>query len=123
MFIYPKAAPFAALLLAAGLLVSGPSNAGTNPIIGKWHLTGGAVYPNHPAFVCGVTDLTFSATTLTTVVSGTPTSQPVTYIYSPKPPVTEYVIDAGGGHVTYNFTGADDIVLDTGQLCTFHRVG
>jgi hypothetical protein len=123
MFRIRKSAPVAAVLLAAGLVGSGPGSAATNPIIGKWHLTGGAVFPGHPEFACGITDMIFTATTHTTIVNSTASSYAVTYIFGADPPVTEYVIDANGGHLTYNFHGRDEIVLDTGQLCTYRRVG
>jgi hypothetical protein len=96
----------------------------SNVLLGKWKLVPDAIHiPS-----CLAT-MEFAAKTYTgTGVNGKTVSMPVTYVTgNPKTltfPTTVYVLTDAGieFHTTYNFSGKDNMILNTAAMCSYSRM-
>jgi hypothetical protein len=118
----------AALLLATGATACGQSastaqgGSASNPLIGAWHLTGETVIPDHPGTFCLTTDLTFTPTTQTIVVSGASRTTDVTYNLT-DPAKTFVIGNLGAANaVAYQIIDRDDIKGANYLGCEYRRV-
>jgi hypothetical protein len=111
-------APGAALLL---LVATGTSLADSNPIIGKWHLTGETPNANMPGVHCPFTAMIFTATTQN-LFAGDKTggATAVTYAVTGK---KVYVLgDAGPANaVVYDFSDANHMAREEVLACSYTR--
>ena len=95
----------------------------SNVLLGKWKLVPDAVHiPS-----CLAT-MEFTAKTYTgTETNGKTISMPVTYVTDGRKtltfPTSVYVVtDAGiNYHTTYNFSGKDNMILNTAAMCSYSR--
>ena len=96
---------------------SGPADP-NNLIIGRWLFISAN---NNPAVAPGgcSTEMMFTPTQWTIVQMGvTKTDNNVHYYASAK---EVYVVDADGGHVTYNVLDPNHVQLDNFTMCTYAR--
>jgi hypothetical protein len=88
-----------------------------NPLIGAWRFIGFGKGPTTDSSACALT-MTFTSTQWTQTRAGGDTTDPVTYIPSPK---TVYVVDGQGGHTTYIRIDPNHIALESFAPCTYER--
>ena len=96
----------------------------SNVLIGKWKLVPDAVHiPS-----CLAT-MEFAAKTYTgTDANGKSVTMPVSYVTGDHKsltfPTTVYVLTDAGieFHTTYNFSGKDNMILNTAAMCSYSRV-
>ncbi len=108
---------------AAVLLIASASGgiADSNPILGKWHLTGEQYNDNMPGVHCSFTGMIFTATTQNLFAgSKTGGATAVTYIVSGK---KVYVVGDAGitNAVIYDFSDANHMAREEMLACSYTR--
>ena len=118
----PGGADAASAASTASAASGGHANA-SNPLLGKWQLSGCEVNGATPGVRCA-SAMAFDEHQLTvTEGDGTQSTGAVeSYVYVPGSD-TEFILQSGG-HITYKLLGPDDMELDSGYANErYHRVG